>query len=125
MLMHLVFCCQFITSSRCNKHYTNNQLVGRKQKSQTRESLRGKGENSSEFLTCLTLWPSSSSRLRNRRPSPALRGAVTLLDNYLQLVVAATLSTMREQREPHACQMLVGVIVLRQSIITETIRITS
>lgn len=79
------------------------------------ESLQGKGENNSEFLNCLTLWPSSNSRLRNRFPSPALCGAVTLLDNYLQVVVTATLSTRREQRKSHACQMLVSVIVLRQN----------
>lgn len=66
-----------------------------------------KGENSSRrfFINCLTLWPYSNSGVRNDF-SPALCGAVTLLDNYLQVVVAATSSTVGEKRKPHACQML-------------------
>lgn len=69
---------------------------------------KGKGENSSQrfFINSLTLWPHSNSGVRNDFFSPTLYGAVTLLDNYLQVVVAATSSTIREKREPHACQML-------------------
>lgn len=53
---------------------------------------KGKAENSSQrfFINSLTLWPYSNSEVRNYFFSPALHGAVTLLDNYLQVVVAAT-----------------------------------
>ena len=58
------------------------------------------------FINCLTLWPYSNSGVRNYFFSPALHGAVTLLDNYRQVVVTATSSTVREKRKPYACQML-------------------